>query len=914
MPIPLPNLDDRRWRDLVEEGRALIPLHAPEWTDHNIHDPGVTLIELLAWVAEMDLYRLNRIPELHLQKFLALAGMRPEPPRAAQTVLRVDIKTGITPIVLPGGVEFASADVFGEQTPFRTLEDLTALPVKLKALQSKDERGWRDLSALLQRGELIDVFGSNPAPGAAFYLGFAEALPQNVPVSLFFVFSGAHAKEAERRRLLDEATDRRRVCRPDDVLLSCPEESSRACVNQVEKKRAHHSVSTVWEFLGDNGFWQPLDARTRQVIDETRNFTLDGRVVVTLPKAMGKIGLGDVGTALYYLRCRFTAGAYDAAPKLQKLLVNGVRAEQAVAVGVTEWIIARGAIVIGEAPTPGERVGIEPQFNEAGDIIRIAFVDNSETIPQFVLLNYLAATPTQPGKLTIEAEALGVGNGRPAQQFQLSQMPVIEKDFLLFSVEEGGLRFWTQRDDFDASSRGDAHFRLDAVAGKTRFGDGENGRVVENGVAVYAVYHSTRAEAGNVESEPEQVFADRVTTWTISPGASVEGEKPEPGKLKGIQPQFNAAGEIIHIVFSSAAVSTAKFLVLAYQAATEVEAGSLTIDIEFLGNGAGKPKQQLMLSQKPVQEKDFYLFTIENGALRSWTRRENFNNSRKTDAHFLLDATAGRVSFGDGENGSVIPEGIAVFALYHPVRIFELLDSPHNRALLRDDFEVINARLRAGHPVPSDRGSAAETVAQAVGRTLLAVQEPQRAVTSEDYKALALATLGAQIARVDARANLHPHFPCFKALGIITVIIVPYLPVDRPTPSPGLRRTVAAYLSRRRVIGTRVEVVGPQYVEVVVRAEVKACPGVNKTNLQQNISSNLNRFFHPLSGGADRDGWPFGRDVYRSEVLQVIDETPGVDHVLSLSLITDSGEPQCSNVCLGPFGLVAAGKHEILVG
>ena len=74
--LPLPNLDDRRWSDLVQEGRGLIPVYAPEWTDHNAHDPGITLIELLAWVAEMDVYRLNRIPDRHKLKFLALVGIR----------------------------------------------------------------------------------------------------------------------------------------------------------------------------------------------------------------------------------------------------------------------------------------------------------------------------------------------------------------------------------------------------------------------------------------------------------------------------------------------------------------------------------------------------------------------------------------------------------------------------------------------------------------------------------------------------------------------------------------------------------------------------------------------------------------------------------------------------------------------
>ena len=77
MPISLPNLDTRRWTDLVDEGRALVPRYAPRWTDHNYHDPGITLIELFAWLIEQLIYRANRVPERHLRKFLALVVYDP---------------------------------------------------------------------------------------------------------------------------------------------------------------------------------------------------------------------------------------------------------------------------------------------------------------------------------------------------------------------------------------------------------------------------------------------------------------------------------------------------------------------------------------------------------------------------------------------------------------------------------------------------------------------------------------------------------------------------------------------------------------------------------------------------------------------------------------------------------------------
>ena len=72
MPLPLPNLDDRSYADLVEEARALIPVEAPEWTDHNPSDTGIVLIELLAWLTEMVLYRVNQIPHANQAAFLSL--------------------------------------------------------------------------------------------------------------------------------------------------------------------------------------------------------------------------------------------------------------------------------------------------------------------------------------------------------------------------------------------------------------------------------------------------------------------------------------------------------------------------------------------------------------------------------------------------------------------------------------------------------------------------------------------------------------------------------------------------------------------------------------------------------------------------------------------------------------------------
>jgi hypothetical protein len=100
---------------------------------------------------------------------------------------------------------------------------------------------------------------------------------------------------------------------------------------------------------------------------------------------------------------------------------------------------------------------------------------------------------------------------------------------------------------------------------------------------------------------------------------------------------------------------------------------------------------------------------------------------------------------------------------------------------------------------------------------------------------------------------------------------------------------------------------------MVVRATVKARTGVDPIQLRSRIIQSLDHFFDPLVGGTEGSGWTLGRDVYRSEVLQTIDETSGVDHVLFLQLIADARPPQCANICLGRMALTQSGAHEVEV-
>ena len=109
MALPVPNLDDRVFQDLVNEARSRIPLYCPEWTDHNLSDPGITLIELFAWMTELVIYRLNKVPDKNYVKFLELIGIQlaPGSPASTEITLRLAAPQDNATII-PMGTEIAT--------------------------------------------------------------------------------------------------------------------------------------------------------------------------------------------------------------------------------------------------------------------------------------------------------------------------------------------------------------------------------------------------------------------------------------------------------------------------------------------------------------------------------------------------------------------------------------------------------------------------------------------------------------------------------------------------------------------------------------------------------------------------------------------------------------------------------------
>jgi len=185
MVLPVPNLDDRRFQDLVDDAKRLVQQRCPEWTNHNVSDPGVTLIETFAFMTDQLLYRLNRVPDRMYLTFLELVGLRMLPPTPARVPVTFWLSApATTDLTVAAGTRVGT--VRTEATPsveFATMADLVIPPTSLTRLATEAAGGWADHTDTL-RGTFA-AFGTPPEIDDALLVGLDNPAP-NCAVLLDF--------------------------------------------------------------------------------------------------------------------------------------------------------------------------------------------------------------------------------------------------------------------------------------------------------------------------------------------------------------------------------------------------------------------------------------------------------------------------------------------------------------------------------------------------------------------------------------------------------------------------------------------------------------------------------------------------------------------------------------------------------
>src|SRR5262245_32075395 len=172
--IPPPRLDDRRYRDIMDEALRLIPRYCPEWTNHNPSDPGITLVELMAWMTEIMLYRINRVPEKNYIAFLNMMGIRLRPPQPARGLITFDLVEGAEKQLVREGTQVATQQASEEETVlFETQREMMAIGSKIDRCFSYFNESCADNSPFVggMRPEGFEVFSGCDRVDRYLYVG-----------------------------------------------------------------------------------------------------------------------------------------------------------------------------------------------------------------------------------------------------------------------------------------------------------------------------------------------------------------------------------------------------------------------------------------------------------------------------------------------------------------------------------------------------------------------------------------------------------------------------------------------------------------------------------------------------------------------------------------------------------------------
>ncbi len=177
--LPAPNLDDRGFQDLVDDAKRLVQQRCPTWTDHNVSDPGVTLIEAVAQMVDQLIYRLNRVPDRNYIKFLELIGVELRPPAAARGSATFWLAAPQPqPVIVRSGSRVATprTDV-SDPVTFSTTDELAIVPCSFSRVATQPAKGTpTDTTAQIGRGG-FPAFSQVPVVGDALLVGLSDAVP-----------------------------------------------------------------------------------------------------------------------------------------------------------------------------------------------------------------------------------------------------------------------------------------------------------------------------------------------------------------------------------------------------------------------------------------------------------------------------------------------------------------------------------------------------------------------------------------------------------------------------------------------------------------------------------------------------------------------------------------------------------------
>ena len=511
MPLQIPTLDDRRYQQLLDEALARIPVYTPEWTNFNKSDPGVTLIEIFAFLTENLLYRSNQIPERNRRKFLQLLGIGLQPASSARGLVAFKNDRGPLETVTLG----SELEVRAGQIPFRTTEGLDVLPIEaqfvykheLKDASDQLRAYYNQLYAsflrpqLSEDAQLYETATFPLAGGRALDLG-RESIDGSLWIALLMRDSDKPFDKARKEQVREKIGGKTLTLGIVPALDDATRALQPAGAANPEGEALLKYEVPIGEKLSSVATERAPRYRTVDAVSSGNLLLEPGTVQITLPQA-SQLVLWDNLDPL-------ESGVLDFPPALEDSNLN----ERLIT-----WLRIRASA---SAPVNLLWAGI-----------------NTVSVSQ---------------RAHVANELLPDGNGAPDQVAVVSKTPVIPSSVRLLVTSQGTTERWALIDDLMAagpevpvpdmrkppgshvpSDRPVKVFTVNAESGEIKFGDAQHGARPPLGAKIrvdydYGVGRAGNVNAGSINNSPALPAGFKVTnpvaTWGGAEAETVtEGEK-----------------------------------------------------------------------------------------------------------------------------------------------------------------------------------------------------------------------------------------------------------------------------------------------------------------------------------------------------------------------------------------------------
>lgn len=515
--LPLPNLDDQTFSQIVDNAKKLIPRIYPEWNDENYHDPGITLIELFAWLKEMQQYYLDQVTPRNEMKFLKLLGT--ELRKKACAVTQIGFSGVRSKVFLPEGTRLQTDGSVFETTDRILLHEAEIGNIKVFS-------GNRYVNVFSEYDSYhvqFFAFGDNPSAGDALYIGLNASLPEDVDIPMYI-----------------------------DIFDEYP-----VARNKISASREDYKPDGIfWEYCSDyNGrtHWLPLDI----IKDETCDLRQSGRIIFRVRGDMRKSGIIRGQKAYYWVRATLRKPGCEESPKIKGIRFNTVEALHRNTLSRCYSFSGSGMpdqrfslhsylSLFGQVSVQVRENGCWRYWHNAASYSgpeervfkKTVDYDGCECIISFGDGKNGAIPPEGKDNIRVicsepafyNESVLGGGNGYPNQRFKIKWSNLIPEELVIqlgIRDEDGEMVWedWVFTEDLDSSPPDGKVFSLITESGEIVFGDNEHGMLPYKGEGNIRIISC--ATGGGVDGN---IKAGRITgiQWPAGlPNGGLAGVKAE---------------------------------------------------------------------------------------------------------------------------------------------------------------------------------------------------------------------------------------------------------------------------------------------------------------------------------------------------------------------------------------------------